>query len=1157
MFRSHILSLLFLILCTALGAQDSTRLVLRDVSVREAIREIREWSGYAFVWESQDVDTETVVSIDADKLETALDQLFKGQEVAYTIGGGTIVISRKDGADILIQGLVRSPDGTPLEGVVVLNMLTSKGVLTTSDGRFHMKAAPEVPLSFSYLGYSTVHLPAATDMDVSLEEDFIPLEESVFIGYGSIGRNNLTGAVSTISSADLSQRTAPTLGHMLQGSVTGMFVQSNSGVPNDVPSMTIRGVPSINGGQPLVLIDGVEGDMSKISPSDVQSVSVIKDASASAVYGAKASFGVVLVTTRTGSSDALRPTVRYSARAGFSTPTTRTDFETRGYDSVYLSDLFMRESTGRNYTYYTNADREQLLARRNDVTENPKRPWVLQEERNGRLSWIYYCNTDWYHSMYRDVNPLQNQSVSITGGGGPLSYYLSATYDGRRGIFKSRPDSYGKFSILSKTSYELTPQLSFSSRISFFTSSYDYPGNRSPDNTFGFSSVHGLASFPLKNPDGTWVYRTIFNNFNLTNGCHIEMGEDAKSNRQDTYQFSTTASLVWKPSDSLNLNADATVTLDSVRECFRWAGMDYSLYPGEVLHEETGRFMNRLEDYNYLSPYYDVSFWGKYSPAMEGGHNLSVTAGFNAQRYSYKRIYTYADNIGSSTVSDYNLKQAYPDGTFRMDIQGGQAVHSTAGFFSRVNYDYKGKYLLEVSSRLDGSSAFAESSRWGFFPSVSLGWVFTREAFWKDAPLKLNSGKLRLSLGQLGNQQVSDYQWMRRVVVSSVPYLLENEGSLPTGAAITAPNSANLTWETIRHYDLGTDLSWCEGRLGATADVFVRETLNMLTEGEDLPSVYGAPSPLENRADLRSQGYEVSLTYRDRADVGGKALKYSVTASLTDYITKITRFGNTSKVLGSHYVGETIGEIWGFRVDGLFASDAEAEAYTDYDNGGVDQSFISGGLRGGWKGGDLKFRDLDHDRIISKGGYTVDESGDLEIIGNSLPRWQYGLTLSAVWGGFDFSAFIQGVGRINWYPGPDNTAFWGPYSRPYGTFYQKDFLDKCWSTDNTGAYFPRTRGMVAMEGTTQLTEPNDRYLQNLGYMRLKNLTMGWSLPSKSARKLSLEALRLYITAENVFYFSPLSKVTRYIDPEALYVNGAYGWTYPWQRPLVLGIDISF
>lgn len=1160
-FRRIGLCAVLLVLWTALSAQ-TLPWELDGISVGEALQVMRERSGRSFVYEAHDLDLTRTVHIHAQSLREAVAQLLDGQELSFVESGNSIILYRPapQAADTEspLEGRILDELGQGVSGALVLDPAHSKGALSEPDGFFSIEVPPGTLLRISCSGFRSAELPAGEHMLVVLRYSSPLLDEAVVIGYGEQNKLNLTGAISTLSGTELSRRTSPTVSHMMQGTVPGLYVQTFSGNPTDVPALTIRGYPSLNGGSPLVIVDGAEGELSKVNPADVASISIIKDASSSAIYGAKAAFGVILVQTKSGTLTPGHPQVRYSGQGGISLPTSRTDFETRGYDAVYLSDLFMKASTGRNYTFYTDKDMDALYARRNDRTEQPGRPWILTEERNGRESYVYYCNTDWYHSMYRDVNPLFRHNISITGRSEGVRYYFSAGIEHKEGTFQVRSEQYNRYSVLGKTDFQLPGHLTFSNRTSFYTSSYDYPGNRAPDYTFGYSAVHGLASFPLQNPDGTWVYKTLFNSFNLANGCHIELGEDAKTNTTNLYTFSDKAELSFRPLEGLDIRGSMTYTLDSERGCYRWAGMDYSLYPREIVHEETGRFMNRLEDFINLRIYRDYSLWGSFSRTLRQFHHLRLTAGLNAQRSSYKNHYTYANNIGSDTVSDYNLKQSDADGNYLMDILGGQGEQATAGVFGRFNYDFRERYLLELSWRYDGASVFGEGYRWGFFPSVSGGWRFSDEPFFRWAKPFLTEGKIRLSAGTLGNQQVAPFQYIRTVSTYTLPYLFDNESNLPVGAKLSSPNAADLSWETTRHWDLGADLAFLENRLQAGLDLYIRDTRNMLTEGRNLPSVYGTSSPLMNGADLRSKGFELTLGWSDTFFLGGKPLHYSLGASLTDYTTRITRFNNEARVLGSHYVGETIGEIWGFVVDGLFVSDEEARTYTDYASGGIDQSYLAGGLTGGWRGGDLRFKDLDGDRIISRGGYTVDNPGDMKVIGNSLPRYQYGGTFTLSWNGFDVSVLLQGVGRMHWYPGADNMAFWGPYSRPYSTYYQKDFLERCWNESRTDAYFPRPRGGIALEGTTYLSEVNDRYLQNIGYCRLKNLTVGYTLPPARTRRLPLSSVRVYLTGENLACLSALDRATNgYLDPEASSVWGPNGFLYPRQRTLMLGLDLVF
>ena len=310
--------------------------------------------------------------------------------------------------------------------------------------------------------------------------------------------------------------------------------------------------------------------MAKVNPQDVESVSVLKDASSAAIYGARASFGVVLITTKSGKDSKGKPVVRYSGHGGFSVPTTRTDYESRGYDSVYINDLFTFATNGTNYTHYTEEDMHQLYIRRNDKTENPERPWVLQEMRNGKMSYIYYCNTDWYKSLYTNVNPFTQHNISVSGGSENFTYYLSGGYEHKEGTFRVRPDKYNKYNLRSKLEFKINKYITLSDNLGFYTSDYDWPGNGNYNYTFMYSQVHGLASIPLRNPDGTNVYKPIFTDSNVTNGCHIELLDDKKVNNKKKYNFTNTAELGIHPIEGLDIRANFTYTFNNDRSTNRW-----------------------------------------------------------------------------------------------------------------------------------------------------------------------------------------------------------------------------------------------------------------------------------------------------------------------------------------------------------------------------------------------------------------------------------------------------------------------------------------------------------------------------------------------------------------------------------------------------------
>ena len=489
-------------------------------------------------------------------------------------------------------------------------------------------------------------------------------------------------------------------------------------------------------------------------------------------------------------------------------------------------------------------------------------------------------------------------------------------------------------------------------------------------------------------------------------------------------------------------------------------------------------------------------------------------------------------------------------------VGGGQNEYALAGFFGRVNYDYKGRYLFEVSGRYDGSSRFAAGSRWGFFPSGSVGWRISEEPFFKPLSRYVDNLKLRASFGSLGNQNVSSYYtYMRLISVNDFAGYSFGEGSsMAKYSTLSAPVASDLTWETAQQWDFGFDLTMLKNRLNITIDGYVRNTLNMLTDGIELPAVYGASVPDMNTADLQTKGYEIAVSWRDQFELASRPVEYSIGFNVSNYKSYITKYDNQDKTFAKdYYEGMRLGEIWGFVTDGLFQTTEEAQEYVSQ----VDMSYINNRVTGGWQAGDLKFLDLNDNGKLDIGSNTVDNPGDRRILGNSLPSLSYGINASLRWFGFDASVFFQGTGNHYWYPTGQAMQFWGPYSYPYLSFLQEDFLDEVWSEDNRDAYFTRPMAYSATSGP--LSHVNDRYLQNIRYLRLKNLTVGYTLPVALTKKIGVEQARIYFSGENLCYWSPLKKHTRYIDPEAAIdrsdaYNNAY---YPWQKTFMFGIDVTF
>ena len=1194
------------------------------------------------------------------------------------LGGGITALSAQNRE---VSGKVLDANQQPLVGVAVLVDGTTKGVTTSENGTFKIQVpSGEAVLQVTCLGYlpQKVTVPSSRNsITIYLQEDAIMLDATVVIGYGTQKKVNLTGAVATVGSKELENRVTHSLGSMLQGSVAGLNITTSSGKPGSTPAINIRGVNSINSADPLVLIDGVVGDLNRVNPNDVESISVIKDASAAAVYGARAAFGVILVTTKNGSAQDGKATVRYSGRFGWEEATTSTDYENRGYWSVYTVNKFWQADSGTNYVKYNDHDMQQLLARVNDRTEHPDRPWVVEEIRNGRKQWVYYGNYDWWDMLFQQRRPVQQHNISLSGGTKDIKYLVSGAYDRQEGIQRAHPDVYNKYNLRAKLDFRINRWATLSNNTSFFSSNYKSLGDGSVDNTIAYSARHALANFPMKNPDGSWLYSTPYLDYKIANGRHILLNEGTHRNVDRSNDFSNTTRLVITPFKTLSITGDFTYRLYQNRNTSRSSAMNYREYPdGPLLAYDTGAGMNQLDEVVQTRNYYSANVYANYDETFGEAHHVSATAGFNYETWSSKNVSVAGINLSSINLDDLNLATGSPtEGAYG----GGQNEYALAGFFARINYDYKGRYLFEVSGRYDGSSRFAPGNRWGLFPSASAGWRISEEPFFGNAKDLVDNLKLRASFGSLGNQNVSSYYTYMRLITNKANYdetfgeahhvsatagfnyetwssknvsvaginlssinlddlnlatgsptegaygggqneyalagffarinydykgryLFEVSGRydgssrfapgnrwglFPSASAgwriseepffgnakdlvdnlklrasfgslgnqnvssyytymrlitnkdfsnytfdgsikgkyssLGAPVASDLTWETAQQWDLGLDLTMLNNRLNFTGDVYIRDTKDMLTDGMALPGVYGADSPSMNSAELRTKGYELSVSWRDQFKLAGKPFEYSVGFNLSDYKSVITKYDNnpnkslTNLTKGDYYVGMEIGEIWGFKTDGFFKTTEEAQAYAKE----VDLSYSTGRLTGGWQAGDLKFVDLDGNGVWGVGNDTVDKPGDRTILGNSLPTLSYGINASIRWMGFDASVFFQGTGNHYWYPHGEMMPFWGCYSYPYLSYLPTDFLGKVWAEDNPNSYFPRARAYSSSGG--YLSKVNDRYLQNIRYLRLKNLTVGYTIPATLTKKAGIDQIRIYFSGENLCYWSPLKK----------------------------------
>ena len=1071
-----------------------------------------------------------------------------------------------------VTGTVTDEQGEPLTGASILLVNSKTGCMADLDGNFSLQV-PEGPaqLKIALIGYTTQTVKVAanqTKVDVVLKEDAQMLEETVVVGYGVQKKVNLTGAVASVDGKSLEDRPAATISNMLQGSVAGLNVTTSSGLPGSSPTLNIRGGASINnnnGGGPLVLIDGSIGEIDNVNPNDVASISVIKDASAAAVYGARAAFGVILVTTKNGTDNEGKATVRYNGRFGWQEPTTKNEYENTGFWSVYLVNKFYEAANNKKYIEYDQNDMMELLARVNDKTEHPDRPWVIETTKSGRKAWKYYANNDWYNTFFRDKWFSQQHNLSLSGGIKKIRYYLSGALNTNQGYLKVNGDQYKKYNLRAKFDFPVNKWIKVSNNTSFYGSTYEYLGSK--EGILQGFSRHALACYPTNNPDGSYIYKTDWQGNNLANGRHI-LSMEGKSKQIDRKtDFTNVTAVDYNPIKQLTIHGDFTYRFNQNRNTGRNINLPYRTYPDqEMQYYTSGAGRNELVETIGTYNYYAVNALATYKDSFKDVHNLTVVAGYNYETRNYKKVSATAENLISNDLSDFDLVGTNSKGETITSVEGGQNQYSLQGIFGRINYDYDGKYLVELSGRYDGSSRFAKGNRYGFFPSGSAGWRFSEEHFFEPLQTWWSNGKLRFSYGTLGNQNVSDYYtFLRKVGTAALDgddgrdFFAFGEGStVGSYATLGSPIAGGLTWEKTHQYDLGLDLGFFNNRLSATLDLYIRDTKDMLAPGLALPGVYGATSPKMNVADLRTKGYELSLNWNDEFTLWGHPFSYGVGANISDYKSTITKYDNpTNSFAQDYYVGMELGEVWVYKTDGFFKTDAEAQEYTSR----IDHSYdnMSKYVGKGWQAGDLKFVDLDGDGKIGVGKNTADDPGDRYKYGNSLPHLSYGFRGNLSYFGFDISATFQGTGNHYQYPNGYTYGFWGCYSWSYLSFIPTDFKDKIWSEDNPDAYFPRAMGYQSTGGYLKPGFANDRYIQNLRYLRFKNLTVGYTLPQKWTRKALMEKVRVYFSGENLCYWSPLKKNSKYIDPEAIGTHSgeSNNMFYPWSKSFMFGIDVTF
>lgn len=1086
---------------------------------------------------------------------TLLTMLFLGVSLSAT--GQTV----DKGISVTVK-VTDKAGAMPGAGILVKG--TTNGQITGADGTATLtNVAPDAVLVVTFVGYQTVEIPVKGRANVSVTlEDSLTLDEIVVVGYGTQKKANLTGAVDQVGSETFEGRSNANLTQMLQGQIPNLNLKFKDGRPNSSPSYNIRGTTSIGqGGSALILIDGVEGDPSLLNPNDIESVSVLKDAASSAIYGSRAPYGVVLITTKTARQG--KPTVSYQANLTFEQPTTIPDYVSNGYtwaDHFYKAyyNYNLSNPSGINKTMEFSTAWLAEYQRRNE-TGNYE---VLVSDGSigtaGR--WLYFIEgEDYIGKLYRNHMTSQTHNISVSGSDDKFDYYVSGRYYGNNGIFDTdvNPESYKILNGRMKMGYKVTPWLRISNNTDISWTKYVMPQTYSEGNGNIWRNIadEGHPCSPIWNPDGTLSHSAVYSVGDYLYG-HSNRGY---INRQVKTTFAAQAKFL---DDRLRLNADFTYRNKDFNTTVKKVKSEFSRYEGttETISGTQSYLSETIRNYEYLATNEYVEF----EDTFAGKHYFKALLGYNYEQETYKNTYSYNDDLLTPDVTNINLAM----GIDNRSITGDYYRWRTVGAFARINYAYADRYLIEVNGRYDGSSKFPQRQRWAFFPSISVGWRLTEEPWFKVSKDALSNIKFRASFGALGNSNVGNYAY-------DETFSFDN-GRIINGAKVRYtkapdPIPESLTWETAQTLDFGLDMSFLKGRLSFTGDYYIRKTLDMYTVGPTLPDVFGASSPKGNYAEMTTRGYEMTIRWNDSFNLAGKPFNYGLKASLVDYKSIIDKFNNRKKELSTaayntnYYAGMVVGEIWGFVSNGLWQNQDEIDAAE------------SGALAAGQKyynplmqtsktyklyPGDIKFEDLNGNGYIDRGLNTVDDPGDRKIIGNSEPRYIYSFGIDLEWNNIFLSAFFQGVGKQDWYPSNEASAIWGQYNRPYAQM-PKWHLNNYWTEDNPDAYLPRYAGYYApfYKGTNNA---NTRYLMDVSYIRLKNLQVGYTLPSKWTDAIRMKKVSIFFSGENLWTWSPMYKYTRDIDvtaniygTDSVLSSTGDGFNYPTLRSYSFGLNITF
>lgn len=1101
------------IVSAASGYSQNTKLTLNvnNKTLKEVFNDIEKQSEYIFLYNDNAVNLNKRVNISVESvtINEILDKIIDKDNAEYNIVDRQVILyknSRISNNNILknnesqqstirITGSVKDSNGEPLIGVSVIVVGSNTGIITDLDGNYTINVNNRnAELSFSYVGYNNHREKVGnrTVINVTMTEDAALIDEVVVVGYGVQKKVNLTGSIATIDAKSLENRPMSNVSSGLAGLLPGVTVTQSSGMPgHDTGKIRIRGTGTLNEASPMVLVDGVEATMDNIDPNDVESITVLKDAASAAIYGSKASNGVILVTTKRGKTG--KAVINYSANIGWQNPTRLPQY----MGSAEYAELY----------------NEALL------NDNPRStPQWTQEQinifRDGSDPYEY-PNTDWQDLLYKGSGFQMTHNVSATGGSDNVKYMTSIGYFRQDGVIRNT--SKEQYNVRSNLDIKATDRLDISVNLSYTRMDLEEPTNSYVGGGVDqiFRQTNLISPWvPYKRENGDYGY--------IADGNPIAwMDLNQTINRKRNY-FLGIGSLNYKVLDGLSLKG--VVSYKTYSEDKNEFIKDLVYNPAQTAINAAARKYhgpNKMTQTDTFQETVSSDIYANYNKTFAEKHNLGIMGGFHSEYFQKKETKAYRQDFPSNELGDIN-----GGSVAGQKGEGFTRELAMLSWFGRATYDYEGKYLLEANFRYDGSSRFADGNRWGFFPSFSAGWRISEESFMEAARNTLHNLKIRASWGKLGNQQaLDDYYPTVSALSIGAEYSYPIGGSISSGAWSRYAKNPYLKWESSRSWNFGLDIGLFNN-FSLTVDYYDRLTSDILMK-IPTPDTYALEDFWDNVGEVSNRGIEIELQYNKKFD----QVLFTFGGNFSYNKNEIKKLGDQYEFIDSkddkliRRVGSPINSLYGYKTAGLFQSQAEIDAWA------------KNGVKGTWRPGDLKYVDVDKNETVN--------AADRVIIGNVDPKILFGFNLGAVYRDFDFSAFFQGTSGGNGYM--DSEAI-GELNGFNGK--PTDYWRDRWTPQNTGTDVPRVSAL-GKNGPSMASVRSAYWVQNSSYLRLKNLQIGYTLPTKVVQKLQLNRVRIYYSAQNLF---TITNFVKGWDPEAPADRGSH---YPQVKVNSFGINVTF